>query len=94
MKTASMDNTKDTPDKRESAGGLLGKPAEWWADARTFLTEVRAELKRVTWPSRNEVYATTVVVILTSIFFGDVSLGPGPAAQQAVAWFFRFMGAA
>ena len=25
---------------------------------------------RVTWPSRKEVYATTIVVILVSIFFG------------------------
>ena len=31
---------------------------------------MRNELKRVTWPSRKEVYATTVVVILTSVFFG------------------------
>ena len=31
---------------------------------RLFLSEVRNELKRVTWPSRKEVYATTVVVIL------------------------------
>ena len=27
-------------------------------------------MKRVTWPSQREVYATTVVVILTSVFFG------------------------
>ena len=27
-------------------------------------------MKRVTWPSRREVYATTLVVILTSVFFG------------------------
>ena len=27
-------------------------------------------MKRVTWPVAKEVYATTVVVILTSIFFG------------------------
>ena len=27
-------------------------------------------LRRVTWPSRKEVYATTLVVILTSVFFG------------------------
>jgi preprotein translocase subunit SecE len=45
-------------------------PAGWWGSFRTFLTEVRNELKRVTWPSRKEVYATTIVVILTSIFFG------------------------
>ena len=37
---------------------------------RLFLSEVRNELKRVTWPSQKEVYATTVVVILTSVFFG------------------------
>ena len=38
--------------------------------ARLFLSEVRNELKRVTWPTQKEVYATTVVVILTSVFFG------------------------
>ena len=30
----------------------------------------RSELKKVTWPSRKEVYQTTLVVIATSIFFG------------------------
>jgi preprotein translocase subunit SecE len=48
---------------REAAGGRLER-------ARLFLSEVRNELKRVTWPSQKEVYATTVVVILTSVFFG------------------------
>ena len=42
----------------------------WWNRSRTFLTEVRNELKRVTWPSQKEVYATTVMVLLTSAFFG------------------------
>jgi preprotein translocase subunit SecE len=36
----------------------------------SFLREVRAELKKVTWPSRNEVYSTTIVVIFATIFFG------------------------
>jgi len=36
----------------------------------SFLREVRAELKKVTWPSRNEVYSTTVVVVFATIFFG------------------------
>ena len=44
--------------------------AGWWGRARRFLTEVRNEMARVTWPTRREVYATTLVVILTSIFFG------------------------
>ena len=44
----------------------------WAGGQRTgeFLREVRNEMKRVTWPSQREVYATTVVVILTSVFFG------------------------
>ena len=39
----------------------------WWGRSRRFLAEVRNEMGRVTWPSRKEVYATTLVVILTSI---------------------------
>jgi preprotein translocase subunit SecE len=31
---------------------------------RTFMTEVMAELKKTTWPSKKEVYGTTVVVIV------------------------------
>jgi len=40
------------------------------AELRAFFTEVRSELKKVTWPSRKEVYSTTLVVIATSILFG------------------------
>ena len=50
----------------------------WWDNARNFLTEVRNEMRRVTWPSRKEVYATTVVVILTSAFFGVYLWGDRP----------------
>ncbi len=41
-----------------------------WNRARVFLVEVRNELKRVTWPSRPEVYAATIVVILFSFVLG------------------------
>jgi preprotein translocase subunit SecE len=51
-------------------GGALGWPARKLAEARSFLSEVRTELRKVTWPSRKEVYQTTLVVIATSIFFG------------------------
>ena len=42
----------------------------WWNRSRVFLVEVRNELKRVTWPSKKEVYAVTIVVILFSIVLG------------------------
>jgi preprotein translocase subunit SecE len=55
--------TENLEGARENVGG-------WWNRARVFLTEVRNELKRVTWPSRKEVYAATIVVILFSFALG------------------------
>jgi preprotein translocase subunit SecE len=91
-----MENvSKDVPAKsREHSGGLLGKPAQWWDNARTFIGEVRSELKRVTWPSRREVYATTIVVILTSILFGVYLWGLDLILTAAVNWVYRVTGVA
>ena len=52
---------------------------------RQFLHEVRAELKKVTWPSRGEVKNTTVVVILTTVFFGFYLYG----LDIAFSWVMR-----
>ena len=67
--------------------------AGWWGRMRTFMTEVRNELKRVSWPSRKEVYATTFVVILTSIFFGVYLFGLDMLFNTVVQWIFRRFGA-
>lgn len=32
-------------------------------------SEVRAEMKRVTWPGKQEIYGTTLMVILTTFLF-------------------------
>ena len=66
----------------------------WWNRSRTFLTEVRNELKRVTWPTQKEVYATTVVVILTSVFFGVYLFLIDTIFFNAVQWILRRFGAA
>jgi preprotein translocase subunit SecE len=50
--------------------GVIGWAPRKIAEGRAFLTEVRSELKKVTWPGRSEVKSTTLVVIATSIFFG------------------------
>ena len=73
---------------------MLSRPTAWWDRARTFLTEVRNEMKRVTWPSRREVYATTLVVILVSVFFGVYLWVRGPDAVDAVSLASRTFGAA
>ena len=61
---------------------------------RLFLSEVRNELKRVTWPSQKEVYATTVVVILTSVFFGVYLFALDFSLLKLVQWIFRLFGVA
>ena len=45
------------------------------SELKTFFVEVRSELKKVTWPSKQEVYSTTIVVILTTVFFGFYLFG-------------------
>ena len=46
----------------------------------------------MTWPSRREVYATTLVVILTSAFFGVYLWGLDVAFDRIVTWIFRRFG--
>ena len=66
----------------------------WWGRSRRFLSEVRNEMARVTWPSRKEVYATTLVVILTSIFFGIYLYGIDLIVSRVMGLIFRSFGAA
>ncbi len=42
----------------------------WYKRLTNFLKDVKAEVKKVTWTSRHEVYSTTLVVIIAIIFFG------------------------
>ena len=79
-----LDSVKDAP------GRVAGK----WDQTRTFLTEVRNEMKRVTWPSKKEVYATTFVVIMTSIFFGVYLYSLDLLFNEIVTWIFRTFGGA
>ena len=72
---------------KETAGSTF----ERW---RLFLSEVRNELKRVTWPSQKEVYATTIVVIITSIFFGLYLFLLDLGIDKIVGWIFNRFGAA
>jgi preprotein translocase subunit SecE len=43
---------------------------EWTQKAKQFYFDVRSEMKKVSWPSRQEVTGTTLVVIIAVFFFG------------------------
>ena len=49
---------------------------------------------RVTWPSQKEVYATTVVVIATSVFFGVYLFALDSLLLTIFQWVLRKFGAA
>jgi preprotein translocase subunit SecE len=83
MKAAAMEHD-------ESIGGRAKESVTgWWGRSRRFLSEVRNETARVTWPSRKEVYATTFVVILTSIFFGVYLYGVDVLFSALINWIFQ-----
>ena len=35
-----------------------------------YLNEIRGELKKVTWPTKNDMQKTTIAVIISSLIFG------------------------
>jgi preprotein translocase subunit SecE len=85
-KAAKADEGKTTPG---GVAGVLGWPGRKLGEARAFLQEVRGELKKVTWPSRKEVYSTTLVVIATSIFFGFYLWGLDIVFSRALSVAFK-----
>jgi preprotein translocase subunit SecE len=88
MKTASAEHEDSLGGRaRESVTG-------WWGQSRRFLAEVRNEMSRVTWPGRKEVYATTIVVIITAILFGVFLYGIDLVLNAVMAWVFRTFGTA
>jgi len=51
------------------AKGVSGKVVGWWDQSKSFLSDVRTEMRKVTSPSLKEVQATTGVVIVTVALF-------------------------
>ena len=47
----------------------LDKVKDFFSSIPRFLGEVKAEMKKVSFPSRDEVVGTTIVVLVTSVVF-------------------------
>ena len=59
--------------------------AGYWVKAKEFLTEVRSEMRKVSFPTRDEVVGTTIVVIVTSFIFAVYLF----VADQAIVWSYQ-----
>jgi preprotein translocase subunit SecE len=42
---------------------------DWFNKAKEFLAETRTEMRKVSFPTRDEVIGTTIVVVVTSVIF-------------------------
>jgi len=75
-----------------AAAGVGQKVTGTVADTREFLHDVRVEMKQVTWPSREDVIATTWVVVATVAFFGAFLAVVDKLVQMGVAYVFKKFG--
>lgn len=73
---------KRVVETEESSEGLISRVSgkvRWFGLVREFLREVRIELKKVTWPTRKETLAATVMVIglsmLVAFILGLLDVG-------------------
>lgn len=70
------------PNPNDAPKGAMG----WFQGVKEYIDDLKAEMRRVTWPSREQVKATTAVVIATvflfAAYFAVVDLLLGRAVNQ------------
>jgi preprotein translocase subunit SecE len=68
--------TKAPPTERKSL----------WVRLREYLHEVRQELRKVTWPTREQMIAFTAVTVITSVVLTAVVFGLDVVMKEFVFW--------
>jgi len=77
----------------EEVSQIINKPKEWVTTVREGWRDVLAEMKKVTWPSRNEVVGTTVVVLVTTVVFAVYLWGCDVVFYKGIEFLFSKFGA-
>ena len=75
-KAASVQNRAPETSERKSV----------FARIRDYLHEVRVELRKVTWPTREQMIAFTTVTLITSTALTIVIFGFDVAAKEFILW--------
>jgi preprotein translocase SecE subunit len=72
-RTTAMERSDERSAKRQEPGALQefsGSAMGKWNELTRFLSDVRAEMRKVVAPGRKEVQVTTGVVVVTVFLFG------------------------
>ncbi|HEY2383294.1 MAG TPA: preprotein translocase subunit SecE [Terriglobia bacterium] len=64
----------------------------WTETAKQFYAETRSEMKKVSWPNRQEVISTTIVVMVAVAIFGVFFFVVDTILGQALNWVLRHYG--
>jgi preprotein translocase subunit SecE len=72
---------------------VVSKPKQWVASTREFFHDTNAEMKKVTWPTRNEVIGTTAVVLVSTLVFALFLWGCDAVFFKAIDFLFTRFGA-
>jgi len=75
-------------EEKETSNAIVAKPKQWWLSTREFFRDVSSEMKKVTWPTRNEVVGTTAVVIVSTIVFALFLWGCDVVFYKAIDFLF------
>jgi len=77
----------------ENDNSIVAKPKQWVTTVREGWRDVLAEMKKVTWPSRNEVVGTTVVVLVATVVFAVYLWGCDVVFYKGINFLFSKFGA-
>ena len=77
------------PARRAGTGGTGGQPIvgerrSLWARLFNFFHEVRQELRKVSWPSREQMVAFTTVTLIVTVALTLIVFGLDVAMKEAV----------
>jgi len=67
----------------------VGKIAEWPARIKDYWQDLKAEMRRVTWPSWKQVRATTLVVLVAVFLFAGYFAVVDAVTGRAINRIFR-----
>jgi preprotein translocase subunit SecE len=65
---------------------------DWFSKAKEFLSETRSEMRKVSYPSKDEVVGTTIVVIVTSFVFAVFLFGADKVITAAYQGLVKVLG--
>ncbi|MGH8915485.1 MAG: preprotein translocase subunit SecE [Acidimicrobiia bacterium] len=83
------DSGRDKAARRVSAAQSKAPGVERrsiWARLRDYLHEVRQEMRKVTWPTQEQMIAFTTVTVITTTVLTAVIFGLDIAMKEVVFW--------